>query len=148
MRKSLFLGLLFFLSACGGTTYNSFVGEKYVVGQGGFVQDQYSAKDVDLEKTYPNGKVEYWSDGLPVGKRCKLIGYAKDSSKYRLTQEILKRGGNTATQSEVAFPIYFEKNGGALNVHNKGNNETHDTSFRDWKISSITYSGYNVFNCK
>ena len=147
MKKILFIFCAFLLTACTSPLYRNYVGDKYVIGQGGFAQEYYSSEDLWLSKKYPDTGVGFWLSGLPEGQKCKLIGFAQDSDKERLAKEILENGGNIATQSSVSFPVSFEKNEGVLDVSTNGGNVTVHR-FGNWGASSTTYYGYNVFHCE
>ena len=148
MKKLVFIIGLSLLAACKSSNlYYPYVGEKYIIGQGGFIQYYYSAKDMDLERELPDAVVGFWSSGLPYGQRCQLLGYAQNSNRYYLAQTIAKIGGNTATQSDVSFPVAFEHNAGMLNAYENAGNVTVHT-FTNTSASSTTFYGYNVFYCE
>lgn len=147
MKKVSCIVSLVLLAGCGRPFYVPYVGDKYIVGQGGFPQVWYESKNLWAINKYPDAGVGFWRSGLPENQRCKLIGFAQDSNMERLAKVIIQNGGNIATKSDVSFPISFENNAGTLSVYSGGGNVTVHT-FTNTSASSTTYYGYNVFYCE
>lgn len=146
MRKVICLTALVALAACTNVVYRPYDGQKVIVGNGGFFQEFYSAKDLGVEKEYPNGAVELYASGLPVGAKCTLIGYSHNNDRKYLARTVLDVGGNVATQSSIISSVPFENGEGQLDTsHGAGNMTVH--TFYNTGASSITYYGYHIFNC-
>jgi len=148
MKKYISIISIAFLVGCGQTIIHPFEGNKTITGAGGFQKRVISGDSLftPLFSRPLGGGVLFYSSGLPVGANCTLLGFAEDTELSRLTRNIIKMGGNVATQSAVSFSIAFNENrNSVLHVSNSaGNTRVHHLGLGVTEL----HRGYNIFRCE
>lgn len=133
------------MTGCTKSVLYLYEGDKNIVGNGGFYKFYIPSYDVGLYDEFPDGGVTYYAQGLPVGAKCKLLGYISSENINNVTKNILKLGGNVATQSLISIPVKFDGGFGIMD-NNVSGNDTSLTNYFGEKVGTL-YS-YTFFNCK
>ena len=133
---------VFLLASCAKTSMLPYTGNETVVGNGGFLQTIVTAEELWLQDDFPNQAVSFYRSGLPTGETCTLLAYISSQSQRMMAADILKIGGNVATQSTVTFPLKFKNDAGVLD--STGNAGAFQIGNG---VKWTTYHGYNIFFC-
>lgn len=147
MKKSFMISIsILSLFGCTGVYY-PYEGTKTIRGEGGFIEKGVIIDNIKSDsilhkaQNYKYDNVIFYISGLPLDKKCTLIGYIADKDYFSIAKKIIKLNGNTATKSSVSFPVKFDNNSGTLGAVG---------STEDWYngYGQKVAKGYNIFECK
>lgn len=132
------------LTGCAQTTVFPYEGSQQINGEGGFLDYRHIIdEETQVENGYKYNQVSIYISGLPIDKKCELIGLIAGPNTEEIIKATLELEGNTLTKSGVSFPIRFENSSGILENSVKPISEIIYTD----TFSQLIYR-YNAFECK